>query len=90
MSLLRCHPGDQLSVAGHGGSGSPNQRGVRGVMQELVSRANSSPGLFVHAGVDVCVAVRVATLPRLAHFNAAFSPDENIHILINKKKMCKV
>lgn len=34
----------------------------------------------------VCASVRVATLPRLAHFNAAFSPDENIHILIMEKK----
>lgn len=37
--------------------------------------------------VCVCVYVCVVILPRLAHFNAAFSPDENIHILI-KKKIC--
>jgi len=40
--------------------------------------------------VCVCVSVCVVIFPRLTHFNAALSPDENIHILIKKKKMCKV
>lgn len=37
----------------------------------------------------VCAPVCVAILPRLAHFNAAFSPDGNIHILIKEKKCAK-
>lgn len=39
--------------------------------------------LCMQAYACVCVVI----LPRLAHFNAAFSPDENIHILIKKKNV---
>lgn len=73
-----CQRWDQLGPAALGGAGWATGR-------SLVLSIGSL-GLW-HAGV--CVRVCVATLPRRSHFNAAFSPDENIHILIKKKKCAK-
>lgn len=60
-----------------------------GCWQGSVALANSSLWLFVHAGMCTPLRAGMATLPRRSHFNAAFSPDENIHILIKKKKYVK-
>lgn len=83
-----------LSQAIPGAQASPapaflERAGFHQALVELLSPAIPGCGSFVYASVCVCVPVCVALLPRLAHFNAAFSPDENIHILIKEKKCAK-
>lgn len=82
--------GAQPATAERGGLPlSQPARAFRAVRRSLLLERIAHCGSFVHASVCVCVSVCVLILPRLAHFNAAFSPDENIHILIKEKKCAK-